>query len=69
MTIRLSCSPTLFASAILAACLASPLANAATMAKPDYSASSVNSQPPTMAFSEASLIITVGPGCRPRSAN
>lgn len=39
MTVRLSYSPTLFASAVLAACLASPLASAATMAKADYSAS------------------------------
>ncbi len=39
MNFRLSRSPTLFASAVLAACLASPLVSAATMAKPDYNAS------------------------------
>lgn len=39
MTVRFYHSPTLFASAVLAACLASPLASAATMAKADYNAS------------------------------
>ena len=38
MTFRLSRSPTLFASAVLAACLASPWVSAATIAKPDYNA-------------------------------
>lgn len=39
MTVRLQFKATLFASALLAACLASPLAGAATMAKADYDVS------------------------------
>lgn len=39
MTVRLTFKPALFASLLLGACLASPMAGAATMAKPDYTAS------------------------------
>lgn len=39
MTRHHSFKPSLFASVLLAACLASPMAGAATMAKPDYDAS------------------------------